>query len=259
MPARDEQRLDAERIPAEDQPAGPLVEQGKGEHAAQAIEAGGAPLAPGLEQDLRVGGGPEPDAGGRQLPFQRLIVVDLAVVDDDQPILLERLVGRVRQVDDRQPAMAQTDVRAMAAASRRCPPHPARDARWRAACASACRSRPRSCRGRLCRTWRCFHTLRGSRLWPRRGKDQGVTGGDRVDRVEDAGAQPAPIAGVKPCFVQGFESAGAHKQMSAAGIGDPATALMRHDNGIIDTGEPTFATDPSLRPIKLLKPGKATR
>ena len=113
VPARDEQRLDAERVPAKDQPAGPLVQQREGEHAAQPVEAGRAPPAPGLEQDLGVGGGPEPDPGGRQLSPQRLIVVDLAIVADDQPVLLERLVGRGRQVDDRQPAMAETDLGAV--------------------------------------------------------------------------------------------------------------------------------------------------
>ena len=56
----------------------------------------------------------DPRAGRCQLPFQRTIVVDLTVVDDDQAILLERLVRRLRQVDDRQPAMAETDVSTVA-------------------------------------------------------------------------------------------------------------------------------------------------
>jgi hypothetical protein len=101
IPRRPEQRLDAELVAGQGEFALALVEQGEGEHAAQAAQARLAPAAPRLQQHLGVGAGPEADPGAAQLGPQLAIVVDLAVEHQHQPVLHERLVSGGRQVDDR--------------------------------------------------------------------------------------------------------------------------------------------------------------
>src|SRR5436190_2125697 len=76
------QQLDAEGAAGHDQPAGPLVEQGEGEHPAEPLEACRPPRTPRLEHDLGVGRGRERRAGGDELVAQLPVVVELAVVDE---------------------------------------------------------------------------------------------------------------------------------------------------------------------------------
>jgi hypothetical protein len=62
-----EQRLDAERVAGQEQLTGLRVGQREREHAAEAGEGLRAPAAPGLDHDLGVGVGHEPDAAAGQL------------------------------------------------------------------------------------------------------------------------------------------------------------------------------------------------
>ena len=87
------QRLDAERVPGQDQVAGALVDDGEREHAAEPAQRIRSPAPPRLEHHLGVGRGGEPDAAGGQLGPQRPVVVQLAVVDDGQAVLAQRLIG----------------------------------------------------------------------------------------------------------------------------------------------------------------------
>ena len=107
-PARQEvQRLDAERVPGQDEFTGALVEQREREHAAEPAQRVRAPGPPGLQDHLGVRLGGEADAAGDQLGPQRPVVVQLAVVDEGQAVLGQRLVGRGAEVDDRKPAVAE--------------------------------------------------------------------------------------------------------------------------------------------------------
>ena len=103
------QRLDAERVPGQDQLAGPLVEQREREHAAEPGQRVRAPGPPGLQHDLGVGPGDEPGTAGGQFGPQQLEVVQLAVVDEGQAVLGQRLVSGGAEVDDRQPAVTELD------------------------------------------------------------------------------------------------------------------------------------------------------
>ena len=110
-PPQVEQRLDAERVAREKQLAGLLVGQGEREHTAEPGQRRRSPVAPRLEHDLGVGGSDEADATAGQLGPQFLVVVELAVVDERQPALGQRLAGRGGQVDDREPSVARVGSR----------------------------------------------------------------------------------------------------------------------------------------------------
>ena len=103
-----EQRLDAETVARQEQAAGVAVVQGKGEHAAEAVDAALAPLLPGIKNDLGVAVGAEVVAQGRQLAGQLAEVVDLAVVDHAQiAVGAEHGLLAAGQVDDRQAPVGQ--------------------------------------------------------------------------------------------------------------------------------------------------------
>src|SRR3546814_18984137 len=68
---------------------------------------------PRLEQNFGVRARPERHANCAELLRERLVIVDLAIEDDDEAVLLERLIGRVRQFASREPAVAETHVRAV--------------------------------------------------------------------------------------------------------------------------------------------------
>src|SRR5262249_43264626 len=71
------------------------------------LSAGGPPGAPGLEHDVGVGVGGEPNPVRGQLGPQRRVVVKLAVVDEGHAAFGQRLVGRGTEVDDREPPVAE--------------------------------------------------------------------------------------------------------------------------------------------------------
>ncbi len=106
----------------------------EGEHAAQPLEHVRAPLLVAVQDHLRIALGGEGVAQREQLLAQRLVVVDLAVVGDDQRAVL--VVDRLRaaaQVDDAQAAVPQgrmlVDIAALAvgAAMRDDVRHPLQD------------------------------------------------------------------------------------------------------------------------------------
>ena len=92
-----EQRLDAERVAGQEQLAGVLVGQREREHAAEPRAAPPAPSRRQASSTTSVSDdGAEADAAAGQLGPQLLVVVQLAVVDERQAVLGQRLVGRRR-------------------------------------------------------------------------------------------------------------------------------------------------------------------
>ena len=104
------ERLDPELVAGQDERAATFVEDREREHAPEVFEAARTPAAPRLEHDLGVGCRREARAARRELGTQLPVVVELAIVGQDQSVLAERLVGRGRQIDDGQPAVAQVHV-----------------------------------------------------------------------------------------------------------------------------------------------------
>src|SRR5262249_47321346 len=87
--------------------AGPLVGYREREHATEPVQGPGSPVPPGLEHDLGVRFGDEADSPDDELGPHPPVVVQLAVVDDGQAVLGQRLVGRGGQIADRQPPLAK--------------------------------------------------------------------------------------------------------------------------------------------------------
>ena len=134
------QRLDAEAVARQEQRLLVAVPQREREHAAEALDAVLAPRLPGVHDDLGVAARAEDVAERLQLGDQLLVVVDLAVEDDDDAaVLVEQRLLAGREVDDRQAAVAEADARldvkaafvgaAMVLRSRSCARARARDRR----------------------------------------------------------------------------------------------------------------------------------
>ena len=104
------QRLDAEIIAREEQRFGLFVIDREREHPAQAGQAFLIPLLKGVHEHLAVGTGAELMSQLLQLLLKILVVIDLAVVGQDQRAVLirDRLVAAL-EVDDTQPAKAHGD------------------------------------------------------------------------------------------------------------------------------------------------------
>ena len=139
VPDRVHQRLDPERVPDQEQRAAAPVVQGEREDP---VEPGGErdPLVlveVGQDLGVAVGGQPVP-AGQHQLP-ELGVVVDLAVVhDDDRAVLVGHRLGAARHVLDGQPAVAEVDLarrcrspRRRGPGARSCRPWPGRAPRHR--------------------------------------------------------------------------------------------------------------------------------
>ena len=108
---REVERLDAEAVAAEDDPAGlPLVDR-EGEHAVEARDEIGAEGVIGLQQHLGIALREERVAARLEFGAEFLVIVDAAVEDDGQPErgVGERLTRCVGQVDDLEAAMAEGD------------------------------------------------------------------------------------------------------------------------------------------------------
>ena len=104
------QRLHPEAVAREEQRLPVAIPQREREHAAQALDTILAPGFPGVDDRLGVAPGTEPVAQRRQLGDQRLVVVDLAVVDDaDAAVLVVERLLPGGKIDDRQPPVAQPD------------------------------------------------------------------------------------------------------------------------------------------------------
>ncbi len=102
------QRLDAQAVARKEERLAVAIPQCEGKHAAEAFHAALAPRLPGMHDHLGVAARVEAVTERLQLRYQRLVVVDLAVVDDDDRAILvvERLLAG-REVDDREAAMAE--------------------------------------------------------------------------------------------------------------------------------------------------------
>ena len=99
------ERLDAEAVAREHEPAAARIPQGHREHAAEPLEAVLAELLVQMDDDLDVAGGREAVSASLQLGAQLDEVVELAVADDGDAAVLarDRLVARL-QIDDGEPA-----------------------------------------------------------------------------------------------------------------------------------------------------------
>ena len=105
------ERLDAERVPGQQQPPGLRRPDGKGEHPAEPRETAGPPCHETAEHHLRIGAGDEPVPELLQLAPELPEVVQFAVVDENGPPILaeHRLVAGGAQVDDTEAVMGQGD------------------------------------------------------------------------------------------------------------------------------------------------------
>ena len=113
------QRLDAEVVAVQHElaaapilPGAAQVGDGEGPHAVEARGAGGAPLLVGVDDDLGVAVRAEGVAGGLELGAQLAVVVDLAVVDEpDGLVLVGHGLVPALAVDDAQAAVTEADGR----------------------------------------------------------------------------------------------------------------------------------------------------
>ena len=102
------QGLDAEGVPCQEELAFCGAVQREGEHAAQAVEHGFAPLLEAVEHHFRIALGGKGVAVRDELAPQRAVVVHLAVEHEhERCVLVEEGLVRAGQVDDGQAAEAQ--------------------------------------------------------------------------------------------------------------------------------------------------------
>src|SRR5207237_597177 len=101
-------RLDAEAIAREKQRRGVAIPERKSEHATEALDAVLTPRFPRMHDHLGVAARAKAMAKLHELGNELLIVVDLAVEDDDHAAVLvePRLLPRL-QVDDGKTLMAE--------------------------------------------------------------------------------------------------------------------------------------------------------
>ena len=102
--------LDAEAIAGGEERVVGAVPEHEGELAAQLVQAGRAEVLVEVQGDLAVGAGAEAVASALEVALHALEVVELAVDDDPQALVLagDRLIAG-GQVDDAEPGMAQPD------------------------------------------------------------------------------------------------------------------------------------------------------
>ncbi len=108
---RQVQRLDAEAVARQRQPAGIAFDDGEGEHAVEALHAVRTPGVEGLEDDFRVAFREESVAESLQFLPQLAVVVDAAVEHDGQAELGigHRLLRVLGEIDDAQAAVGKGD------------------------------------------------------------------------------------------------------------------------------------------------------
>ena len=105
-------RLDPKAVAGEKQRFAVAVPQGKGEHAAKAVDTRCAPGFPSVDDDFGIATSVEDMTEHLQLWNEFLIIVDFPVEDDADRLILviERLLAG-GQIDDREPAVAEADAR----------------------------------------------------------------------------------------------------------------------------------------------------
>src|SRR6266567_1791327 len=103
-------RLHAEPVTSEEQCFAVAIPQRKSEHASKALDAVLAPLLPRVNNHLGIAFGPEAVAEAYQFRDELPIVVDLAVIDnDDAAVLVEQWLLSGRQVDDGQAPVTEAN------------------------------------------------------------------------------------------------------------------------------------------------------
>ena len=104
------ERLDAEAIPRREERVVEAVPEGEGELAAQLAQAGRAEVLIEVQSDLAIGAGAEAVASALEVLLYALEVVELAIDDDPQALVLagDRLLAG-GQVDDAESGMAEPD------------------------------------------------------------------------------------------------------------------------------------------------------
>jgi len=96
------QGFDAEAVAGEEEGFAVAIPEGKGEHAAEAVDATFAPGFPGVDDDFGVAAGMEDVAERLQFRDEFLVVVDFAVEDDTDAVVfvVQRLLAS-GQIDNR--------------------------------------------------------------------------------------------------------------------------------------------------------------
>ena len=106
------QRLDAHAVARQKQRLLAAVPQGKGKHAAQAVQAAFPPSLPSMDDDFGVAARTEVVAQRLQFGHQFAVVVDLAVEDDaHRAVGIEQGLLAGGQVDDGQAPVPQRQAR----------------------------------------------------------------------------------------------------------------------------------------------------
>jgi hypothetical protein len=106
-----EQRLDAQPVARGEELAFPAVPDREGEDAIQAPHHVAAPGRVAAQDDFGVRARREARAARLELAAQRLEIVDLAVVDDDEaPVLVRHRLGAAGEVDHGEPGVAENRV-----------------------------------------------------------------------------------------------------------------------------------------------------
>src|SRR6185437_8523110 len=104
------QRLDAEAVARQEEPPLAAVPDREREHPLEALDAALALLLVEVEDGLGVGAAAVAVAALLELRAQRRVVVDLAVVDEpDALVLVRHRLRAARQVDDREPPVAEAN------------------------------------------------------------------------------------------------------------------------------------------------------
>src|SRR5258708_11427298 len=105
------ERFFTKPVAGQEQCPGVRVPDGKGEHAAEVVQASCAPFTVSLEDYLGVRVAVEADAMGFQFRANFSKIVDLTVVDDPVPSItvLHRLVAGEREIEDGETPIAEKD------------------------------------------------------------------------------------------------------------------------------------------------------
>src|SRR5947207_7736063 len=103
------ERLHSQPVSREEQRAPLAIPQREREHAAKPLDTGLAPCLPCMDDDFGVALRAKSMAELDEIGDQRSIIVDLAVVNNDDGAVLvpQRLLSRL-QIDDRQPPVAES-------------------------------------------------------------------------------------------------------------------------------------------------------
>jgi hypothetical protein len=114
----DVERFDADSIASENQAASVLIPERESEHSAQAGEGSCVPLQKGAKDNFRIAAREEAMAFGFELGAQFIVIVNLAVEDENGAAIIgkERLIAATK-IDDFEPNGAEGDTFGMVRAA----------------------------------------------------------------------------------------------------------------------------------------------